>query len=76
MTPKQVITTAAVVAAVAAAVVGIGSRAPKPKPVDQFYAQAAVMDAGPIVARESPCFRELAGSPECIEFLRNFKAGK
>jgi hypothetical protein len=75
---RKLVAAAVLGAAVVAAVV-----LPSSKPVgpvmkyraEEFGRTAPVRDAGRLVGRESPCFREASTLPECIELRRRFPDG-
>jgi hypothetical protein len=77
---RKLVAAAVFGATVVAAVVALGP-APAPPPVtmkyraDEFGRTATIRDAGRLVGRESPCFREAWGRPECIELRRQFPDG-
>jgi hypothetical protein len=72
MNRNGLIAAAATLALAAVVVVSSTSKAPPPRPPDPFFSAPVIRDAGPTLPRQSPCFRELAGSKECAPFLKAF----
>jgi hypothetical protein len=66
-------------AAVVAAAVALAPSKPAPHPMkyraDEFGRVVKESDAGVLIGRESPCFREARNDPDCRELLQRYPDG-